>query len=290
MNQKQDFLGHHDTFIVVGCFRFGSTALAHMIDDWIRANWELHMRPTLFLNEFLSLHHYANKTEKGFGMGYMTEDYLPFGDSGKSLNLTMVRPAPPHVMRNKLAWINRMKASHKIIIKLDPSDWDKHGAELLEKHLLNDPRSYKLGLCRQDVGNAMISFCIGIDFGIWNMNRDEYDQELTKTIVKKNCRLENMQNFCNTVLSHLNWLLYSADMLNTMVWYDQLDDLQIAQIEFSKIKHDKGIIKNPMSHADRCRLYYNNGEDVIQLANRFQAQMDPLLLEVRKATQHLVSG
>ena len=75
-----------------------------------------------------------------------------------------------------------------------------------------------------------------------------------------------------------------------MVWYDTLDDLQIAQIEFSKIKHDKSIIKNPMSHADRCRFYYNNGDDVLALANAFQIKMDPLLAEVRKATQHLVSG
>lgn len=289
MNHKQEFLGHHDIFIVVGSFRFGSTALALMIDDWIRYNWDLHMRPSLFLNEFLSQNHFVVKTNKGYGMEYMDGDVIPFGRTGQNLNLAKVRPPPPHLMRNKLIWLRKMMETHKITFKLDPPDWQAHGTELLEKYLLNDPRSYKIGLCRQDVGNAMISYCIGMDFDMWNFDRETYAQQIAKPIEKKLCRIENIQAFANTVLTHLNWLLYSADTLDAMVWYDQLGNLTMSNIEFSRVRHDQELIKIPMTHVDRCSYYYTNGDDLVDMTNAFQDKMDPLLAEVRKVTQHLVS-
>jgi hypothetical protein len=290
MDHKQEFFNNHDIIAIMGCFRFGSTALGSLFKHWYDKNRALHQRPPLFLNEFLVNHHYITKHGNALHMGYLSEDRLAFGDRTQDhtpwLELTAVRPPPPHVMEAKLRWLKQTQRTHMISMKLDPMDWEAHGAALLDQYLLSDPRTFRIGLCRQDVGNAMISYAVGVHFNFWNYNQEEYQREISRPIEPITLKIHTVQIFCNAVLSHLNYLLYAANTLDSMVWYNQLTDLIIPKIGLIH-ESESWLYKNPMEHHTRAHKYFTNAQDVINLATDFQAQMDPVLEEVRKATDHL---
>jgi hypothetical protein len=283
MDKASEFFENHDVAAVIGCFRFGSTALSKIFRLWFSEHRHFHQKGSLFLNEFFVDHHYVSKNTFGLKIDYLTEDRLEFGDDW--LSLTNQRPARHDVMERKLRWLNRQKKENMISLKLDPEDWSSHGAALLEQYLLNDPRCFKVGLCRQDIGNAMISYAIGMNFNFWNFTESEFQAEIAKPITPTKVKIRDLQDFANAVLSHLNHLLYT-DQLDAMVWYDQLQNVNLPNIGMFN-RHCDGLYKNPIPHEERVTRYFTNGEELIGLAKAFQSQMDPLLAEVRKNTDHL---
>lgn len=283
MDKKQQFFESYDIAAVIGCYRFGSTAMAKMIAAHYAKHRDLHGKSAMFVDELLNSTQFFMPGTNG-GMGYIEPEWVMFGND--KVNLRNHGATAAHIMDSKFRWLKHQTKDKKISIKINPPDFTAHGAQLLHTHLFDDNRVFKLGLCRQDIGNALISFAIGMYFNFWIFNEEQYNLEVAKSLQPTQCYLHTVQHYASMVMDHLNYLLYSADRLEAMVWYEQLTDLSIPEMGMSNSRKSS-IYKTPTAHADRASTYFTNSEELIATAADLQLRFDPLLSAVRTATDHL---
>lgn len=274
----EDFLRDYDCVAICGCFRYGSTALASKINRWIKS----HGHASLWLNEFFAGHHFLIENPTG---DLVIEDvpmnWIPLAGSNRKVVTSMQRPIPEHLMRLKIGWLTQTMTNRKMVIKLDPSDWSGESGRLLEDFVFGNPRVYPIGLNRQDVGNAMISYVIGEKFNFWIYNEDEFRSEWSKPVTPIAVAEYEMQVIYSEMLLHNNWLWYSRDHIPRLVWYDEIPGLTIPEIG---MQADPGTwsYKHHVPHGERAAKYFTNHDAVMQMAADMQHALDGIIRSVKQ--------
>lgn len=286
MDAPAEFFRDYDCIAICGCFRFGSTALAQKIARFLQDN----QQPALFLNEFFTGHHFLTHTDEGqLIIDSLEYDWLAFGNEGRGVRTILQRPIPDNLFRSKLDWLRQSMSKTKMVLKLDPSDWQGSNGSMLEEFILDNPRVYTLGLNRQDVGNAMISYLIGTQFNFWNYPKhmivDEYDKEVHQLPANT----DDMQSFIDHMLLHNNWLWYMRDRLDKLIWYDEIEHLRIPEIGLHQ-DISTWADKHHVSHAERVRKYFTNPSDVLRIAADVQTNFNGIIESVRKRYAESITG
>jgi hypothetical protein len=275
----RDFFDDYDCVVVLGCFRFGSTALATMIKNW----YNEHGYGCLYLQEYFTGHHYVVERNGQYVPSAFPDDNVWFGDDqqGKWLRLTTQRPMPPYLMQSKLDWLVQRMADNKIVIKIDPPDLQGPGGLLIRDQLLSNPRVFKLGLNRQDVGNAMISYAIGYHFNFWNFGPEMLKMEYEKSVEPVKAAADPLQVYVNDMVLHNTWLLHNMGMLQGMVWCDQLGRVDIPAMGMQNYSKT-WVTAHHVPHDQRVQRYFTNHAQLLDLANAVERNMAELIDEVRR--------
>lgn len=276
-SESKNFFSNYDCIAVCGCFRFGSTALGQKLAQFCVDNGYR----TRFLNEFFTMHHYlATNDENGLHATSLPMDFIPFGGDQRAIRSTMAA-RNDSIFRAKITWLRQNMSRYKLVLKLDPDDWIGSNGEMLEDFIFGNPRVYKLGLNRQDVGNAIISYLIGIHFGFWNFGSGTIIDEYDKTVKPVQIVSDDLQPMVDLLLLHNNWLWYMRDRLDGLVWHDQIEHLRLPGIGLiSDI--DSYSAKHPIPHEKRLQKYFINHEEVGSFAAAAQANLNELISEVRR--------
>lgn len=271
------FFYRHDVIAICGCFRFGSTALANTMAQFARDSGH----HVTYLNEFFTGHHYLGYGEDG-QLRAMTlpVDHISTDGDGPNLSTTMARPIPDSLFRAKMEWLRGNMRSSKMVLKIDPADWQGPNGLDLERFVLNDQRVYAIGLNRADVGNAIVSYLIGRHFNVWNMDAGELRAEHGRPVEPVKADLSLVQEMHDAILMHNNWLWYMRDRIDRLVWHDEVEDLTMPDIGFTESTRI-WTKRNPMPHEDRARRYFTNHDVVMRISREVQANLDGLIGSVR---------
>ncbi len=274
MSLAEQFAEKYDCVVICGNFRFGSTALSVKLSSWLT-----HLKcDVLWLNEFFTAHHFVDFDEQGkFSFNSIRDDFIPFDGDSHAIELALHRPIPDSLVRFKIGWLKDKMRTHKIVLKTDPVDWTGASGKILEDFIFENPRIYKLGLNRRDIGNAMISYLIGIQCGYWNSGESEFKTEMSKSVNPVPAHLHRMQEFWNFTLTHNNWLWYMHRRIDHLVWYDQIENLQISEIGLISEPSKIWTYKNPIPHSDRLKKYFTNPDAVADVAKHVQDNMHELI-------------
>lgn len=274
MSAADDFLSRYDCIAICGCFRFGSTALAQKISQFCIDNG----RQALFLNEIFTNHHFLATAT--MGIESLPMDTLPFGDDPRAVRAVM-GPRPDSLFRAKLAWLRDNMSHTKMIIKLDPDDWLGTNGMLLEEFVLDNPRVYALGLNREDVDNAIISYLIGIHFNFWNFGAGDLMVEYGREVCPVAVTAADVQPMVDLILQHNNWLWYMRHRLDRLVWFDQLEGLRIPEIGLVDDVEDWSV-RHPVPHDARLVKYFTNHGDVADFARAARHNLTGIISAVRR--------
>lgn len=271
------FLSRYDCVAICGCFRFGSTALAQKITQFFIDKG----RPALFLNEIFTNHHFLSHGDDGqLRIESLPMDTLPFGNDPRAVR-AVIGPRPDSLFRAKLAWLSQNMSHTKMIIKLDPDDWLGTNGELLEEFVLDNPRVYAIGLNREDVDNAIISYLIGTHFNFWNFGAGDLMAEYGREVVPVSVVAADVQGILDLILLHNNWLWYMRDRLDRLVWFDRLETLRIPEIGLV----DDVVtwtVRHPVPHKDRLVKYFTNPVDVAEFAAAARHNLSGLIDAVKQ--------
>lgn len=277
MASSDGFFRDYDLVLICGCFRFGSTALAQKMAQFFMD----HGHATLFLNEFFTAHHYlTNNDGEGLKMATIPRDFIPFGDDAKGVRSTMAA-RQDGLFRAKLDWLRGNMGIFKLVVKVDPDDWLGTNGEMLERCLLDNPRVYRIGLNRQDVGNAIISFLISTHFGFMNFGSDSIMSEYSKPVQPVTVKAADVQPMVDLLLSHNNWLWHMRHRLDRLIWHDEIEGLRLPDIGMDTDTASLSA-RHPVPHDQRLRKYFINHEEVAAFAAAAQANLDGLVSEVRR--------
>lgn len=271
------FWQDHDCIAVCGNFRYGSTALGTKLQSWAKQ----HNDRVLFLNEFFTLHHFLDDPHGAYAPNFFPVDHLQLQGSNAKVKLTIDRPIPDNIFRAKCDWLRDKMRDIKIILKIDPDDWQGLNGRELERFILDNPRVFAIGLNRQDIGNAMISYLIGVRFNFWNFGKDDLALALSEPVQPITVGTGEMQEFVRCAILHNNWLWYMRDRLGAMVWYEDIQDLRIPELGIRENVWSWST-RNDMDHHDRARRYFVNHDAVIAMAQQLQQSLEPLLTAVRR--------
>ena len=221
----RDFFDDYDCVVVLGCYRFGSTALATMIKNW----YNEHGYDCLYLQEYFTGHHYVIERH------------------GRSV----------------------------------PSAFQGPSGLLIRDQLLSNPRVFKVGLNRQDVGNAMISYAIGYHFNFWNFGPAMLQMEYDKAVEPVKAAADPLQGYVNDMVLHNTWLLHNMGMLQGMVWCDQLGSVDIPAMGMQGY-NKTWVTAHHVPHVQRVQRYFTNHAQLLDLANAVERNMAELIGEVRR--------
>lgn len=276
-NHSGPTAARYDAVMVFALPRSGSSALCDGLSLWLRQqgftaeNWE----------EFLAPQKYLTASETGYTIRSLQQDTVPFG--AETIWLSS-RPSTPHVVRAKMALWQQHRVDHMIVSKLMPFDL-RDGADLLiNQMVLGDDRVLKLGINRMDVGNALISWLIGMHHGIWYGSAVDIMDRLQRPIEPIMVSADLLQRYVNLVQQHNHWLWYSADRLDRILWFHDLRDLHIPELGFRGILPTK-IQLTPMDHEARARRCFANADEVLACAHELEIALRPLISNVLELCQ-----
>lgn len=253
--------------VVFGSWRFGTSALCDMIHNhvtWLGID-------SVNLSEYLGCNHYQRDVN-GVSTHSVIRESIPFADGSVSL---IRRPTPTYLVRSKLRHLDAHERRF-FIIKMGAEDLLEGNDVPIYDHLINDGSVIKIGLNRRDVGAALISLAMGDYFNIWSYDRSELDRRLGESITPKEIRLGSLRSYSEQVLWHNDWLHSNLDLLDQLVWFDQLPTPTIEAIGMSGEARTY-YAKNHMPHRERALRYFTNGEELLRYCDEFEEAMRPLI-------------
>ena len=272
-----NILDRYDSIVVFGNYRYGSTVLCDLLHGFLESQginaqeW----------NEYLHSNKYlAPSANHGVISLSLDVDMIDFG---QDKILFVSDPPQPHIVRAKLEHWRRARRDNFIVFKISPDDFDHGNSELIRQYVLDDPQVYKLGLNRNSVGNAAISYAIGSYHNVWNENEAKLRAMWEADVTQARVHTHLLQHYVNLVLRHNHWLYFNAGILDDIAWFEDLRNLQLPGIGYHGFT-ETDLAANPVDHQTRARKYFSNADDLLSFAQRLQIELQPLIDNLRSAT------
>jgi hypothetical protein len=271
MDQCYEFLDKYNSIVIFCNYRTGSTALCDILSNFIRK----HGTPAFNWAEYLTTNLYLTDSYIGLqANGIQANHYLYAGGAIKIAE----RPIPAHILQAKMDFFNRMRKDNFIIFKIQPDDFLNGNHEIINREILADESIYKIGLTREDTDNLIISNITAGLTGIWHKIKDIEQQPLAPE--KKPVPFKMIDNNVKNVIMHNTWLFYNYQTLNKIIWYDELNSLNIDELGLHNFS-ESIFLKNDKLHVDRCKEYFLDSEEFLSLVQQIHDDLKPIVQNVR---------
>ena len=256
-------LDKFNTIAVFSNYRYGSSAICNILRNFAVSVG----RPVYDWSEYLTEMTRVVSTVDGYKT-IIGERRLAFGKDLISVNND---PQPRHITRVKLDTWDRARKDSLIVFKIMPQDFEEGNDSLIYDRILSDPKVYKIGLNREDVSNAAISFLVGHQHEIWHGTKEQFEDWWKLDVRPIPVDHDLLQFYAKHVSRHNMWLDHATHLLDEIVWFDELGALDLPNIGLHGFR-------------DRANRYFTDPDDLLRFLEAFQSEMQPLIDSLKLKT------
>ena len=276
MDECYEFLDKYNSIVIFCNYRTGSTALCDILSNFIRK----HGTPVFNWGEYLTTNLYLTDSNIGLQThGIQANHYLY---AGGAIRLAE-RPIPVHILQAKIDIFNRIRKDHFVVFKIMPDDFLNGNHDIINKDILADDSIYKIGLTREDTDNLIISNIAAGLTGTWHKIRN-IDQSPVIT-EKKSVPFKMIDDTVKNTIMHNTWLFYQYIKLNKIVWYDELNSLNIDELGLHNYS-ESIFLKDDKSHISRCEEYLLDSEEFLSCVKKIHQDIMPIIQNVRHVSTY----
>ena len=276
MDKTTEFLQKYNSIVVFSNYRTGSTALCNMLANFIQQ----YNTPVFLWMEYLLNNLYLTEKYGGLQVDAMTSARFMYGPGAIHV---AKRPVPSHIVRSKLEFFNKTRLKHFVIFKVMPDDFLNGNDKLLMDYILTDDTIFKIGLNREDTYNTIIS---SVEAALTNQYHIIKDQPIAKAdIIKQIVPAQLINTTIDNIIQHHTWLYYNHFLLNQIVWYDELDSLNIHELGLHHFSETM-FIKNTVDHSTRANTNFLNSDEFLKCAAILHKEIVPLVENVRSVSSN----
>ena len=168
------------------------------------------------------------------------------------------------------------------VFKIFSSDLTPENRYLTERIIMKNPSIYKICLNRADVTNQFLSWMISCSTGVWHHYADTLKDELVNVNNKYTPSHAYSKSIAAGILLHYMWHFeVGYRTCQQTVWYDKLFEIDYPELGLVAADIIETQTKMNVNHLDAARKCLGNYDEMIDLTNRLEQSVRPMLERLR---------